>query len=53
LVVIGVHAPEFGFERELANVRWATGSLRVDYPAAVDNDFAIWRAFGNQYWPAL
>jgi thiol-disulfide isomerase/thioredoxin len=53
LVVIGVHAPEFGFERELANVHWATGSLRVDYPVAVDNDFAIWRGFGNQYWPAL
>ena len=53
LVVIGVHAPEFGFEHQLANVRWASGNLRVDYPVAMDNDFAIWRAFGNQYWPAL
>jgi thiol-disulfide isomerase/thioredoxin len=53
LVVIGVHAPEFGFERQLPNVRWAAEELRVDYPIAMDNDFAIWRAFGNQYWPAL
>jgi thiol-disulfide isomerase/thioredoxin len=53
LVVIGVHAPEFGFEHQLPNVRWGTENFRVDYPVAVDNDFAIWRAFGNQYWPAL
>jgi thiol-disulfide isomerase/thioredoxin len=53
LVVIGVHAPEFGFEKQLANVRWAAAKFRVEYPVAVDNDFAIWRAFGNQYWPAL
>jgi thiol-disulfide isomerase/thioredoxin len=53
LVVIGVHAPEFEFERKLASVRWAAESFVVDYPVAVDNDFAIWRAFGNQYWPAL
>jgi thiol-disulfide isomerase/thioredoxin len=53
LVVIGVHAPEFGFEHDLANVRWAAGDFRMGYPAAVDNDFAIWRAFGNRYWPAL
>jgi thiol-disulfide isomerase/thioredoxin len=53
LVVIGVHAPEFGFEHQLPNVRWGTESYRVDYPVAVDNDFAIWRAFGNQYWPAI
>ncbi|MGH7579571.1 MAG: redoxin family protein [Gemmatimonadales bacterium] len=53
LVVIGVHAPEFGFERQLANVRRAVGDLRAEYPVAVDNDFAIWRAFGNQDWPAL
>ena len=51
--MIGVHSPEFGFEHQLANVRWASGNLRVDYPVAMDNDFAIWRAFGNQYWPAL
>jgi thiol-disulfide isomerase/thioredoxin len=53
LVVIGVHSPEFGFEHRLANVRWASGNLRVDYPVAMDNEFSIWRAFGNQYWPAL
>jgi thiol-disulfide isomerase/thioredoxin len=53
LVVIGVHSPEFGFEKQLANVRWAEDNFRVDYPIAVDNDFAIWRGFSNQYWPAL
>ena len=53
LVIIGVHAPEFGFERNLDNVRRFTRDLKVEYPVAVDNDFAIWRAFNNQYWPAL
>jgi thiol-disulfide isomerase/thioredoxin len=53
LVVIGVHAPEFGFEKNLDNVRRAAKELRVDYPIAVDNEHAIWRAFDNQYWPAL
>lgn len=53
LVVIGVHAPEFDFERQLANAHWGAENFGVDYPVAVDNDFAIWRAFGNQYWPAL
>ncbi len=53
LGVIGVHAPEFAFEYDLENVRRATRDLKVDYPVAVDNDFAIWRAFRNQYWPAL
>ncbi len=53
LVVIGVHAPEFAFERDIGNVRRATHVLGVDYPVAVDNKFAIWRALGNQYWPAL
>jgi thiol-disulfide isomerase/thioredoxin len=53
LVVIGVHTPEFGFERNLENVRWAAKALKVDYPIAVDTDYAIWRAFDNQYWPAL
>ena len=52
LVVIGVHAPEFAFEKSLANVRKATKDLGVDYPVAIDNDFAIWRAFKNQFWPA-
>jgi thiol-disulfide isomerase/thioredoxin len=53
LVVIGVHAPEFAFEKNLDNVRVAAKGLRVDYPIAVDNDHAIWRAFDNNYWPAL
>jgi thiol-disulfide isomerase/thioredoxin len=53
LVVIGVHAPEFAFEKELDNVRRAAKDMRVDYPIAVDNDFAIWSAFNNAYWPAL
>ena len=53
LVVIGVHAPEFSFEKNLMNARRAVKDLRVDYPVAVDNDHVIWRAFSNQYWPAL
>jgi thiol-disulfide isomerase/thioredoxin len=53
LVVIGAHAPEFAFERDLDNVRRSAADMKVDYPIAVDNDFAIWRAFNNQYWPAL
>jgi len=53
LVVVGVHSPEFGFEKDLANVRWAAKALRVDYPIAVDSDHAIWNAFDNEYWPAL
>jgi thiol-disulfide isomerase/thioredoxin len=53
LVVIGVHAPEFSFEKNVDNVRWAAKEMRVDYPIAVDSDHVIWRAFKNQYWPAL
>jgi cytochrome c biogenesis protein CcdA/thiol-disulfide isomerase/thioredoxin len=52
LVVIGVHAPEFAFERDIANVKRAVADLHIDYPVAIDNDYAIWRAFDNQYWPA-
>ncbi len=52
LVVIGVHAPEFAFEKNIANVKRATQDLKVTYPVAIDNDFAIWRAFSNEYWPA-
>ena len=52
LVVIGVHAPEFAFEKSPANVEKAIADLKIDYPVAVDNDFKIWRAFHNQYWPA-
>src|SRR4029453_18997240 len=53
LVVVGVHPPEFGFEHDLDNVRREVKDLRVDFPVVVDNDYAIWDAFGNRYWPAL
>ena len=53
LVVIGVHTPEFPFERDLDNVRRAAQEMTVDYPIAIDNDYAIWHAFNNHYWPAL
>ena len=53
LVVIGVHAPEFAFEKNVDNVRQAAKDMRVDYPIAIDNDYAIWRAFKNEYWLAL
>jgi thiol-disulfide isomerase/thioredoxin len=53
LVVIGVHTPEFSFEHEIYRVRQATQDRSIDYPVAVDNDYAIWTAFDNQYWPAL
>jgi thiol-disulfide isomerase/thioredoxin len=52
LVVIGVHSPEFAFEKDVANVRKAVRDLGITYPVAVDNDFRIWRAFKNSYWPA-
>jgi cytochrome c biogenesis protein CcdA/thiol-disulfide isomerase/thioredoxin len=52
LVVIGVHAPEFAFEKNEANVRRAVKDLGITYPVALDNDYAIWQAFQNQYWPA-
>src|SRR5262245_14422816 len=52
LVVIGVHAPEFAFERDVGNVRRAVRDLGLHYPVVLDNDYAIWRAYGNQYWPA-
>mgnify|MGYP003580172709 CR=1 FL=1 len=52
LVVIGVHAPEFAFEKDLRNVEREVRDLGLTYPVAVDNDYALWRAFGNQYWPA-
>src|SRR5947209_13223806 len=53
VVVIGVHTPEFPFEHDLENVRRAVQDMRVSYPIAIDNDYAIWDAFNNQYWPAL
>src|ERR1700687_989692 len=53
LVVIGVHTPEFPFEHDADNVRRAVKDTGVGYPVAIDNDYAIWGAFGNHYWPAL
>ncbi|HEY9622257.1 MAG TPA: thioredoxin family protein [Crinalium sp.] len=53
LVVIGVHTPEFEFEKDINNVRRAATDMNIDYPIAVDNDYAVWRAFENHYWPAL
>jgi thiol-disulfide isomerase/thioredoxin len=52
LVVVGVHTPEFPFEREAENVREAAREMRVAYPIALDPDYAVWNAFGNRYWPA-
>ena len=53
LVVIGVHSPEFAFEKDVANVRQAVKDIAIDHPVAIDSDYAIWRAFHNNYWPAL
>lgn len=53
LVVIGVHTPEFSFEHEIADVQHAVKEREIDYPVAVDNEYAIWSAFDNHYWPAL
>ena len=53
LVVIGVHTPEFPFEHDVDNVRDAAKEMRVEYPIALDSDYAVWRAFDNHYWPAV
>jgi thiol-disulfide isomerase/thioredoxin len=53
LVTIGVHTPEFPFEHDVDNVRWAAKDMLVEYPIAIDSDYVIWRAFSNNYWPAL
>jgi thiol-disulfide isomerase/thioredoxin len=53
LIVIGVHTPEFSFEHDLERVRQATKDMAIEYPVAADNDYAIWNAFDNHYWPAL
>jgi thiol-disulfide isomerase/thioredoxin len=53
LVVVGVHTPEFPFEHNVDNVRDAAKDMAVEYPVALDSEFAIWRAFGNRYWPAV
>lgn len=52
LVVLGIHSPEFGFEKDRANVQRAISELNVTYPNAIDSDMAVWRAFKNEYWPA-
>jgi|HubBroStandDraft_6_1064221.scaffolds.fasta_scaffold166477_2 cytochrome c biogenesis protein CcdA/thiol-disulfide isomerase/thioredoxin len=52
LIVIGVHTPEFAFEKDLDNVKRAVGELKIAYPVALDNDYKIWKAFSNSYWPA-
>jgi thiol-disulfide isomerase/thioredoxin len=53
LVTVGVHTPEFPFERDVDNVRRAAADMRVDYPIALDSDYAVWDAFANRYWPAV
>jgi thiol-disulfide isomerase/thioredoxin len=53
LVVVGVHTPEFPFERDVDNVREAAREMRVEYPIALDPDYAVWQAFANHYWPAV
>jgi hypothetical protein len=53
LVVVGVHTPEFPFERDVDNVRQAVKDMTVAYPVAIDSDYAIWQAFGNRFWPAI
>jgi thiol-disulfide isomerase/thioredoxin len=53
LVVLGVHTPEFSFEHEIDRVRQQVGERGIDYPVAIDNEYAIWGAFDNNYWPAL
>ena len=53
LVVVGVHTPEFPFERDVDNIRWAMKEMKVEFPIAIDSDYRVWRAFSNQYWPAV
>src|SRR3954453_13549936 len=53
LIVVGIHTPEFMFEHDIGGVRRATEEGAIDYPVAVDNDYAVWSAFDNHYWPAL
>jgi len=53
LVVIGVHTPEFVFEKNADNVRQAVKDIKIDYPVAIDSEYAVWRAFSNEFWPAL
>src|SRR5581483_9410501 len=52
LVVVGVHTPEFSFEHDIERVRQAVQQRAIDYPVVLDNDYAVWSAFDNHYWPA-
>lgn len=53
LVVVGVHTPEFSFEKNVDNIRGAIGKMRIEYPVAIDSNYAIWNEFNNEYWPAM
>ncbi len=53
LVVIGIHTPEFSFEHDVPSVQRQARAMKIDYPIAIDNNYSIWQAFDNQYWPAL
>jgi Thioredoxin like C-terminal domain len=53
VVTVGVHTPEFPFERDVDNVRQAVKDMRIEYPIAIDSDYGVWRAFSNHYWPAV
>ena len=53
LEIIGVHTPEFDYEKELSNVQAAVESLDVTWPVAIDNEWQTWRAYNNRYWPAM
>ena len=53
LTVVGVHTPEFGFERDVDNITAQASALNVTYPVAIDSDYVVWRAFANHYWPAV
>jgi len=52
LLVVGVHSPEFGFERDISNVRDAVGQANIEYPVVLDDNYAIWNAYGQRFWPA-
>lgn len=53
LVVIGIHTPEFSFERDVDNVKWAASDMNIAFPVVIDNEFELWNGFSNQYWPAM
>ena len=53
LEIVSVHSPEFSYEQALDSVRTAVANHGIEFPVAIDNDFSIWRAYGNQYWPTM